>query len=63
MMTDSRKCPACGSGDTELLLHLSHSKEYECFSCNNIWSRNNAKNDLTSLNPYDVWNDKGEDEF
>jgi len=56
-------CPACGSRDTELLWTLGNRKEYECFTCSNLWARSTGNGELRHSDPLAQWGETGEDEF
>lgn len=60
-MVPGKKCPACASNDTEMLIQLDNRKEYECFSCSNIWTSYAPQYEVVHLDPLVQWGETGED--
>ncbi len=61
-MIRGRKCPACRSEDTELLLTLGDRNEYECLTCNNFWTRSVRNRELRYVEPLEQWGATGDEE-
>jgi len=61
-MIPGRRCPACGSMDTEHLLTLGDREEYDCLSCSNLWTRTGGNAELRNSDPHRQWAETGEDD-
>jgi uncharacterized Zn finger protein len=60
-MIKGRKCPACGSADTELLITIGDRQEYDCLRCSNIWARTVSHSELRHVDPLEQWGATGEE--
>ncbi len=60
-MTPGTRCPACHSDDTEMLIQMNNRREYECFTCSNIWTNYAPTHELIHADPLTHFVETGED--